>query len=438
MHYLVISFSHKSCEIAVREKLALEDEDKKLQLLKRFSDYASINESIVLSTCNRVELIFSTSRPGDATEYALETMSSVSGVWLQTVQSRAEIYEDEGAIHHLFSVMSSLDSLVVGESQITGQLKDAYRFAYDTGYCGPKLARVMHFAFKCAAQVRSATSISKNRVSISSVAVEMAQDKAGDLSGKNALVVGAGEMSTHAIRNLLKKGAHVKVLARDFNKTKTFAKSFEAGVVPCRSYELQALLQRSELVFSATSSSAPVIRQAMLQPVSFTRYLFDIAVPSDIEEIQMQGVYVYKVDDLKQIVAKNVSQRQQYAKQAYQIVSSYTTRFFQWLEELSVEPFIKQLRLKADKAVEDELNRCIGKGYLPKELEANIKKAMQSSFNRFLHDPTRYLRAASKEGKTESMLESLQCFFELKDLDGEKSDARCALTQNSETTKDKQ
>lgn len=427
MNYLVISFSHKSCELKTREKLALDSDEKKIWLLKTLTTYEFVNEAIVLSTCNRVELILSVSNLYDSTAYALEAISSSSGVSLYQLQTRAEIYENEGAVHHLFSVISSLDSLVIGESQITGQLKDAYKFAYNEGYCAQKLSRVMHYAFKCAAHIRTVTNISENKVSISSVAVEMAEKKAGSLQGKTALVIGAGEMSTHAIRNLAKRGVSVKVIARDYTKTKEFTKQFDCDITPCRSYELKDQLSRCELLFSATSSHDPVISADMVEWVDFHRYWFDIAIPRDIDEIEVEKLQIYRVDDLQEIVAQNVTQRQQYAKEAYKIVSQYTVEFYKWLDQLSVEPMIKQLRIIADKAMQSELQRCFKKGYLQKEDEASIKKAMQSSFNRFLHTPTQALREASKEGKVDTIVESLQTLFGLDDLDT--LDNKCMLKE---------
>jgi len=427
MNYLVISFSHKSCELQTREKLALDSDEKKIWLLKTLTANQYVNEAIVLSTCNRVELIMSVSNLYDTVAYSLEAMSNLSGVSLQQLQTRVEVYENEGAIHHLFSVISSLDSLVIGESQITGQLKDAYKFAYNEGYCAQKLSRVMHYAFKCAAQIRTVTNISENKVSISSVAVEMAKKKAGTLEGKSVLIVGAGEMSTHAIRNLIKHDVSIKVIARDYTKTKEFTKQFDGDVTPCRPYELKDQLHRCDLVFSATSSSDIVIRADMVKRVNFNRYWFDIAIPRDIDDIKLERLYIYRVDDLQEIVAQNVTQREQYAKEAYKIVSQFTTDFFQWLDQLSVEPMIKQLRILADNAIENELQRCFKKGYLSSEDEANIKKAMQSSFNRFLHTPTKMLREASKEGKVDTLVESLQTLFGLDDLDA--LDNKCLLKE---------
>jgi len=427
MNYLIISFSHKSCELKTREKLALDSDEKKIWLLQTLTANQYVSEAIVLSTCNRVELIMSVSSFNNVTAYALEAMSDLSGVSLQELQTRVEVYENEGAIHHLFSVISSLDSLVIGESQITGQLKDAYKFAYNEGYCAQKLSRVMHYAFKCAAKIRTVTNISENKVSISSVAVEMAKKKAGTLEGKCALIVGAGEMSTHAIRNLVKHGVSIKVIARDYAKTKEFTKQFDGDVTPCRPYELKEQLHRCDLLFSATSSNDIVIRADMVHRVNFNRYWFDIAIPRDIDNIKLDRLYIYRVDDLQEIVAQNVNQREQYAKEAYKIVSQFTNDFYQWLDQLSVEPMIKQLRILAHNAIENELQRCFKKGYLSKEDEANIKKAMQSSFNRFLHTPTKMLRELSKKGKVDTLVESLQTLFGLGDLDA--LDKKCKLKE---------
>ncbi len=425
MNYVVISFSHKSCEIETREKLALDSDAKKTALLEKLVCYESINEGIVLSTCNRVEMILSVSNVYDATQFTMKAVSQYSGIEYYELEGRAEIFEDEGAVHHLFSVISSLDSLVVGESQITGQLKDAFRFSYDRGFCAQKLSRVMHYAFKCAAEVRTSTSISENKVSISSVAVDMAAQKAGSLEGKTALILGAGEMSTHAIRNLAKHGVKMRLISRDYNKAKEYVKGFECDLTPCRSYELQAQLNRCELLFSATSSPDPVVTREMVEEQNFRRYWFDIAVPGDIDEIDVNGVDVYKVDDLKEIVAQNITQRQRYAKEAFKIVGRYTVAFFKWLEELSVEPLIKQIRLQADEAIQKELQRCLEKGFLPKEYEANMEKAMQNAMNRFLHNPTKFLRNHSEESKTDTMIESLQSFFSIKDIDSAPDRYKC-------------
>jgi len=205
MHYLTISFTHKNTNIEVREKLAFDSEKKLLNAYQKIGAIELVNELIILSTCNRVEIITSVKEPLKAIEPIFEIIAEITGVGLEELEGRGETYEDSGAIHHLFSVISSLDTMVIGETQIVGQLKDAFRFSYDKGFASQKIARAMHHAFRCAAKVRNSTDISKNPISVSSVAVAKAKEiYGGNLGGFTALIVGAGEMSRLACEHLAK------------------------------------------------------------------------------------------------------------------------------------------------------------------------------------------------------------------------------------------
>ena len=176
MHYLTISFTHKNTDIKVREKLSFVKGEKRVNFIEKLQEKKCINETIILSTRNRVEIVASASDCEQAIECIFNELSTISNVPQEELQSRADIYEDNGAIHHLFSVAASLDSLVIGETQIVGQLKDAFKFSTDAGYCGQKLSRAMHHMFRCAASVRASTQISQNPISVSSVAVAQAKD----------------------------------------------------------------------------------------------------------------------------------------------------------------------------------------------------------------------------------------------------------------------
>ena len=219
MHYLTISFTHKNTNIEVREKLAFDSEKKLLNAYQKIGAIELVNELIILSTCNRVEIITSVKEPLKAIEPIFEIIAEITGVGLEELEGRGETYEDSGAIHHLFSVISSLDSLVIGETQIVGQLKDAFRFSYDKGFASQKIARAMHHAFRCAAKVRNSTDISKNPISVSSVAVAKAKEiYGGNLGGFTALIVGAGEMSRLACEHLAKNGVNLIIFNRDISR----------------------------------------------------------------------------------------------------------------------------------------------------------------------------------------------------------------------------
>ncbi len=415
MQYLVISFSHKNTDLHTRERLALSDESKREAVACAALKSEWINEIIILSTCNRVELITSVKDPFKATEDLLGTLEQASGISLDELEGRADIYEDHGAIHHIFSVASGLDSLVVGETQIAGQLKDAYKEAYEKGWCGQKLGRVMHFAFKCAKEVRSSTDISKNPVSIASAAVAMAQDKLGNLGGYTAVVVGAGEMGRLAAKHLIARGCNVILVGRNVEKTAEIARQIDPNIQVTSSSDLERLINSYRLLFSATSSKEPVITRQMVQDKDFDRLWFDMAVPRDIEEIRMERLSIYAVDDLKEIVEKNMAFREEQARIAYQIVGRYAKEFFKWLQTLEIDPIIKEIRALAKEAAVAELGKAIKKGFIDPKDRKNVEKLLHSAFNRFLHQPTKKLKAIADEPSADTIVEAIKFFFDIEE-----------------------
>ncbi|WP_281950953.1 glutamyl-tRNA reductase [Nitrosophilus kaiyonis] len=416
MQYLVVSFSHKNTDLQTREKLALNDEKTREAVYKKLIQNSVINELIILSTCNRVELIASVKDPFKSSDLILEELSKISGIDFDELEGRADIYEDNGAIHHIFSVASALDSLVIGETQISGQLKDAFKEAFEKGYASQKLARVMHFAFKCAAEVRNSTDISKSPVSIASAAVAQAKDIFENLGGMSALVLGTGEMGKLAAKHLISNGCNVILIGRNIEKTKRVAKDLGENVEAQSIENLKNLINRYRLLFSATSSKEPVITKDMVEEKDFNRYWFDMAVPRDIDDFYIENIKVFVVDDLKAIVNKSLALREAQAKEAYRIVGKYTKEFFKWLQTLSIEPIIKGIREKAKEASISEIKKAIKKGYIPKELEENVTKILHNAFNRFLHSPTKNIKAIADDPSGDTIIESVKYLF---DLNGE-------------------
>ena len=415
MQYLVISFSHKNSDIATREKLALSDENRRSEIAKDILKNDSINEVIILSTCNRVEVITSVKDPFQATQEILKILENYSGISFEELEGRADVYEDNGAIHHIFSVASGLDSLVVGETQIAGQLKDAYMEAHEKGWCGQKLGRVMHFAFKCSKEVRNSTDISKSPVSVASAAVNMAKDRLGNLGGMSALVIGAGEMGQLAAKYLIANGCNVILISRNEEKTKEIAQQIDPNIRVESAHKIPMLINSYRLLFSATSSKDPVIKKEMVEFKDFERHWFDMAVPRDIEEIELEGIHYYSVDDLKEIVNKNMAFREEQARNAYKIVGRYTNEFFKWLQTLEIEPIIKEIRAQAKEAAMNELRKAIKKGYVPKEYEKSLEKLLHNAFNRFLHNPTKQLKAIAEEPRADTIVEAIKFFFDIEE-----------------------
>ena len=413
MSYLSISFTHKNTDIEMREKLAFPDESASEQFLKKLKNQESIDEVILLSTCNRVEIIASVSDIAKSQEYVINALSNYSNIEFDELFERADIYDNAGAIHHLFSVSSALDSLVIGETQIVGQLKDAYRMALNKGYCDQGLTRAMNYAFQCSAAVRNATQLGTGSVSVASTAVAKAKTFFSETKNIKALVIGAGEMSELTIRHLQKSGFSVVLVSRNLKKATLLAQNFDQEI-EVESYDnINALLNDIPLLFTATSAPYPIITQDMIQECSFNRYWFDIAVPRDIDSIKSSNLEVFAVDDLEEIVNENMKIRAEKAKEAYTIVNKYSKEFFTWLKSLEIDPVVKQMYVKANTVIEKKISNAIAKGYIDAKDEKNITKLCETILNEFLHEPTKQLKTISKSLESDAVLTSIQNIFAL-------------------------
>ncbi len=421
MHYLTVSFSYKNTNIQMREKLAFNDEEVLNDFYMKLLSHESINEAIILSTCNRVEIMTSVKECERSLEHIFKELSKLTGVAIDELEGRGDVYEDTGAIHHLFSVVSSLDSLVIGETQIVGQVKKAFLHSYENRFCGQKLSRTMHHAFRCAALVRNSTDISKNPISISSVAVAKAKEIfGGSLGGYSAIVVGAGEMAELAAKHLANAGVNLIIINRSLQKAKELAERIEGDVnIEVQPFsDLKKFINRYRLLFSATGAPHTVITKDMVERVDFERHWFDIAVPRDIEDCDCENVNIYAVDDLEDIVNKNKAIREEQAKRAYSIVGKATRDFYKWLQTLAVDPMIKEIRKKAKECYLKELERAIKKGYLPNEYRKQVEKILQQSFNTFLHEPTINLKKIADNPKADTIVQSMQYLFSLNEDSG--------------------
>lgn len=406
MHYLTISFTHKNSALEIREKLTYSNDEQKNGCLKKLSSHSSINEVMLISTCNRMEVFASCNNIGQATTYIFETLSMRAGLGVEELEALADIFDDSTAIHHLFSVASSLDSLVVGETQIAGQLKDAFRFSSTQGYCDKKIARAMHHAFKAAARVRNATDISSKPVSIASVAVSKLKSIMESVADKKVLVIGVGEMSEIAVKHLKSSGADVYVMNRTFENAKKLANECDAKVIDfC---ELPHAINDFEILFSATASHEPIITDAIIQPCDFDRYWFDLALPRDINCNKGERINLYQIDDLKTIVDSNIGLREDAARQAHSIVGRSVVEFFEWLDTLNIEPVIKELYVKAYEDANIESTRVLENGYIPKEYEEQVHKMAKQVVNRFLHEIVEKMREASADSKADMISGSMQ------------------------------
>ena len=422
MYYQAISFSHKTCEQPMREKLAFPNDEEKRIFLNQITGFDFVEEAFVVSTCNRVDIVMATKDNFSSYHAVLGLISQKSDLNFYEVKSTAKRVDDEEAVEHLFSVVSSLDSLVIGESQITGQVKEAFRFSVENKTAGRKLNRLISYAVKCAASVRNATNISQNPISISSVAVAQAHKLFGDyIQGMTAIIVGAGEMGVLASKHLLRVGCDVVLIGRDLEKTKAIADTLGENVKADSMENLSKYINRYRLLFSATSSPKAVITKDLIENKTLPRYWFDMAIPRDIEDMDLEKLTLFRIDDLKTISNDNHALREEQALKASEIVSSFKDEFYAWLRALSVEPVIKKMREDVSFSIDAEIARALKKGFIPSEHEANIRKMAEQMFNRFLHDPTYNLRQSSKSKKSANCIESFKKIF---DIDTETIDVK--------------
>ncbi len=413
MHYLTLSFTHKNTSIELREKLSFGSIKALNDILTKLKTCPSINEAVVLSTCNRVEIITSVSEIAPSLDHILNQVCQSSSVSKDELEKRVDIYEDSGAVHHLFAVASSLDSLVIGETQIAGQLKDAFNFAYEHGFCSQKLSRLIHRAFRCSAKIREKTDISKSPISVASVAVSKSKQMLGNLGGMSAVVIGAGEMATLVAKHLIANKVNTIIISR--NRQKAASLADELGeFASCEDIsKLTQLINRYRLVFSATSASGAVIDESMIQMRDFDRYFFDIAVPRDIDVPSSNNIHVFAVDDLQEIVVKNMALREEQAEIAYKVVREETMDFYKWLQSLAVTPIIKHIRLKANECAKNEIAKAQKKGYIKNSDLNEVQKLVNQVFNAFLHSPTVNLKDISDLPECDTIVQAIQYFFDI-------------------------
>lgn len=399
----------------MREKLAFSDEAEKLEMLDQLVAFDFIHEAFIISTCNRVEIVLATRDNFSSYHAILGLMAQKSDLNFYELKTAVGRYDDEEAVYHLFSVVSSLDSLVVGESQITGQVKEAYMLSHRNKTAGRKLNRLLSYAVKCAAEVRNVTNISQNPISIASVAVAQAHKLLGDnMVGMTGVVLGAGEMGILAAKHLLRAGCDVVMLGRDKEKVELVAHTLGENVKADTIDKLEKYINRYRLLFSATSSKEPLItKDLILENASVSRLWFDMAIPRDIEEMNLEALQLFRIDDLRTISQSNHALREEQAVRATEIVEKYKEDFYAWLRALSIEPVIKQMRQNVSEAINAEMHRAIQKGFVPAEEEANMRKMAEQMFNRFLHDPTQNLRNSSTEKKNANCIEAVKKMFNI-------------------------
>jgi len=424
---LNIGMNHESAPVELRECLASDPMHTK-RALAMMRDSQVIKEALFLSTCNRVEALVVAEAREKGSEVVKKIMAEIANLSVESLSDHLYEHEGMGAVRHIFRVASSLDSMVIGEPQILGQIKAAYAEASKEKTSGVIINRLMHRAFHVAKRVRTETGISEAAVSISYAAVELAKKIFNKLEGKKALLIGAGEMAELAARHFLNNGvSSIAVANRTLGRAVELAEQF--GATPLSLDEIPYQLAEVDIVLSSTASTEIVITRDMVKGCLRKRrsrplFLIDIAVPRDIDPRvnDLNNVYLFDIDDLKGVIETNMEQRRREATKAERIIEEEVVKFDKWLKTLAVVPTIISLREKAESIIQNELNRssALLASLSPSQKQAVITLS-RSIADKILNDPILFLKGRSGRPTLPTYLDITKRLFNL-DGEGQKED----------------
>ncbi len=399
----VVGISWRTAPVAIREQLAFREEEV-VGTLQAMTSQLPVAEALLVSTCNRVE-VYGVGKPGaDPTGPVRAFLASQRGVKPAVVADVLYDHRGSAAVRHVFSVASALDSLVLGEAQILGQLKTAYSVAGEAGTSGPLLGRCLERAFGVAKRVRTETAIARGAANVSTVAVDLAKRVFGDLTGKSVLVIGAGKMSRLAARHLYASGAQrIVVTNRSPEKAEALAAEIDGVAQPWE--DLEGLLVDADVVISSTGARQPILTKPLFKRVTKARrwrqlVVIDIAVPRDADPDigELDGVYVFDIDDLEKVVAANLAERAKAAEHAGRIVEHEAGQFEHWMRTQGVVPTIRALRERFARVAEGELQKSLDqlarREHTPAQQREVMQRLVQLVVNKLLHQPTAALREA--------------------------------------------
>ena len=429
--FVVVGLSHRTAPVEVRERLAVTP-DRLEQELREISVKGRFDEALLISTCNRVELYATSANPIEAAQSAKKALAER----LSEAATDEVLYQQRGVdvIRHVFRVASSLDSLVVGEPQILGQVKEAFDAAKGAGTVGTLLGRCFTQAFATAKRVRSETGIAEGTVSVSSIASELAKKIFGNLEGRRTLLLGAGEMGESAARSLRQTGTQLHVVNRSEERAQKLAEACGGRAVPYERLSIE--LAEADVVIASTASPNFILTPKLMKGVVRTRrhrplFIIDIAVPRDVDPRvgNMDNVFVYDVDDLQQVADENLSVRAREAAQAEHIVEEEVESFLSWRRSLELAPTIVALRKRFAQIAEDELDRALPRLESAGPSDRLVLEAMgRSLVNKLLHQPLTQLKSGAGEPDGALLIDAVRRLF---DLSEEETAAKEASTENA-------
>ncbi len=426
MDILVIGLNHKTAIVEIREKVAF-DGSKLDEAMKTLKNSPDIKENIILSTCNRVEIYAGVKDKDSGTESIKAFLADFHKVPKEPLEKALYIYEGPHAVRHIFRVASSLDSMVVGEPQILGQIKDAFDFALKNKSAGVFLNKLMKKSVSVAKRVRTETKIAESAVSISFAAVELAKKIFDYLPTKRFMLIGAGEMAELATKHLINNGVKdVLVTNRTYERAEELAREFDGKAIKFDNFIQE--LRHTDIVICSTGAPNYILMKEQIHQTMKNRkqkpmFLIDISVPRNLDpEINnLDNVYLYDIDDLKGVVDLNIQERSKEAEKAEKIVDSEVESFLKWQSSLSAVPTILALREKAEAIRKEELEKTLKKiGPLEEDKIKAIEYLSTSIVNKLIHPPTAALKSEQEDRDVIVDMAKRLFELELEENNGEK------------------
>ena len=428
MHLLLLGVSHRTAPVELREQLDFSSRDLGAAV-EALAARPGTTESVVLSTCNRSEIYVASNDPEEARGEIIRFLSEYHGLPPAAFEPHLFSLNNADAATHLFRVAAGLDSLIVGEPQVLGQVKDAFEVAATRRCTGPLLSRAFHWSFGVGKRVRTETPLGEGAVSVSFAAVALARKIFGRLDGRHVLVIGAGEISKLTAQHLRSQGVgDIVITSRTASHAESLAAMVNGKAAPWNT--LPTALGAADIVITATGSQRPIITRAQVDAVTGRRrheplFIIDIAVPRDVEASvgDIEQVFLYNVDDLQSIVDENLSKRGAAIEQAEQIVFEEVSRFSAWHRSRGAIPTVVALRQKFEQIRRAELQRLEGKlGALPPESRARVDEVTRLIVEKLLLEPTEQLKALPDEETQASYTEAVSRLFGLRERGGAGSD----------------
>jgi glutamyl-tRNA reductase len=424
MTFQLIGVNHKTAPIEVRERLAI-PESQLPEVLRSFTQYPGVQEGLILSTCNRVELLARTQNGGADLRGFLGDLFRMDH---SLMDPHLYEYREKDAVRHVFRVTSSLDSMVVGEAQILGQVKEAYATARAIGAVNSQLDQLLTRAFAVAKRVRTETAVGSSAVSVASVAVELAKKIFGSLNGKHVYLVGAGKMTELAARHLLANGAaSIFVANRTYDRAIRLAQKFDGQAIEfSRLYET---CDRADIVITSTGAPHAIFRREhgelfLSRRKNRPMFFIDIAVPRDVDPgmNKLDGIFVYDIDDLQQAIASHVADRKKEAEKADVIINDEVERFQARIKTLDVVPTIVSLQDHLETIRQAEIDRVRGRlGTISPEQELAIEALTRGIVNKIMHTPISALKTAARDSEATTVVELVRRLFNLQEKKAAKS-----------------